>query len=76
MSNQNPTLTLKPKREITKMTNSQNTKRTHGQPCEQPFPIRWSPRNPNRTKTTQTYIKRNVNETLTPKHATENLSSV
>ena len=28
---------LKPKREITKITNSQNTKRTYGQPSEQLF---------------------------------------
>ena len=28
----------KPKREITKITNSQNTKRTYGQPNEQLFP--------------------------------------
>ena len=28
----------KPKREITKITNSQNTKRTYGQPSEQLFP--------------------------------------
>ena len=27
----------KPKREITKITNSQNTKRTYGQPSEQLF---------------------------------------
>ena len=27
----------KPKREITKIINSQNTKRTYGQPCEQLF---------------------------------------
>ena len=30
----------KPKREITKITNSQNTKRTYGQPSEQLFPKR------------------------------------
>ena len=30
--------TSKPKREITKITNSQNTKRTYGQPSEQLFP--------------------------------------
>ena len=33
---------LKPKREITKITNNQNTKRTHGQPSGKPpgdFPI-------------------------------------
>ena len=31
----------KPKREITYMTNSQNTKRIYGQPSEQLFPKRW-----------------------------------
>ena len=31
----------KPKREITNITNSQNTKRTCGQPSEQLFPKRW-----------------------------------
>ena len=31
----------KPKREITYITNSQNTKRTYGQPSEQLFPKRW-----------------------------------
>ena len=31
----------KPKREITNITNSQNTKRTYGQPSEQIFPKRW-----------------------------------
>ena len=30
----------KPNREITKITNSQNTKRTYGQPSEQLFPKR------------------------------------
>ena len=40
----------KPKREITKITNSQNTKITYGQPSEQLFPKRWPLSNPNRTK--------------------------
>ena len=31
----------KPIREITNITNSQNTKRTYGQPSEQLFPKRW-----------------------------------
>ena len=39
----------KPKRKITKITNSQNTKRTYGQPSEQLFPKRWPLSNPNRT---------------------------
>ena len=38
------------KRKITEITNSQNTKRTYGQPSEQLFPKRWPPSNPNRTK--------------------------
>ena len=31
----------KPKREITNITNSQNKKRTYGQPTKQLFPNRW-----------------------------------
>ena len=41
----------KPKREITNITNSQNTNRTYGQPSEQLFPKRWPLSNRNRTKT-------------------------
>ena len=40
----------KPKRMINKITHSQNTKRTYGQPSEQLFPKRWPISNPNRTK--------------------------
>ena len=40
----------KPKREITKITNRQNTMRTYGQPSEQLFPKRWPLGNTNRTK--------------------------
>ena len=40
----------KPKREITKITNSQNTKRTYGQPSEQLFTKRYPLSNPNQTK--------------------------
>ena len=40
----------KPKREITKITNSQNTRRTYGQLSGQLFPNRWPLSNPNRTK--------------------------
>ena len=40
----------KPKREILKITNSQNTKRTYGQPYELLLPKRWPLSNPNRTK--------------------------
>ena len=39
-SNQNPNPGLKPKREITYI-NSQNTKRTYGQPSRQLFPKSW-----------------------------------
>ena len=49
-SNQNRYQPSKPKREITNITNSQNTKRTYGQPSEQLFPKRWPLRNRNRTK--------------------------
>ena len=40
----------KPKREITNITNSQNTKRIYGQSSEQLFPKRWPLSNRNRTK--------------------------
>ena len=40
----------KPKREITYITNSQNTKRTYGQQSEQLFPKRWQLSNRNQTK--------------------------
>ena len=41
----------KPKREITNITNSQNTKRTYGQTSDQLFPKRWPLSNRKRTKT-------------------------
>ena len=63
----------KPKREIACITNSQNTKRTYGQPSEQLFPKRWPLSNRNRTKNNMnTHKVKNVTETLTPKHTTEN----
>ena len=40
----------KPKLEITKITNRQNTMRTNGQPSRQLFTKRWSLSNPNWTK--------------------------
>ena len=40
----------KPKRVITNITNSQNTKITYGKPSEQLFPKRWPLGNRNRTK--------------------------
>ena len=49
-SNQIPTPALKPKRVITNITNSQNTKITYGKPSEQLFPKRWPLGNRNRTK--------------------------
>ena len=45
-SNQNPIPAFK----ITKITNSQNSKRTYGQPSGQLFPTLWPLINPNRTK--------------------------
>ena len=57
----------KPKREINKITKSQNTKRTYGQPREQFFPKIWPLSNQNRTKIIWTHIRWNVNGTLTPK---------
>ena len=42
--------TSKAKREITNITDSQNTKITYGQPSEQLFPKRWPLSNRNRTK--------------------------
>ena len=56
----------KPKREITIITNSQNTMSTYGQQIEQLFPKRWPYSNPNRTKTW------NITETLTPKTGKHN----
>ena len=40
----------KPKREITKITNGQQTKRTYGQPSEYFLSKKWPLSNPNRTK--------------------------
>ena len=40
----------KPKREITNISNSQNTRRTYGQPSEQLFTKRWPLSNRHRTK--------------------------
>ena len=53
----------KPKRVITEITNSQNTKRTYGKPSEQLFPKRLTLSNPNRTKKQYEHDT----ETLTPK---------
>ena len=53
----NQTQPPKPKREITNITNSQNTKRTHGQPSEQLFPKRWPLSNRNRMKNNMNTIK-------------------
>ena len=67
---QNPNESLKLKREITKIINIQDTKRTYGLPSEQLFPYRWSLSNPNRTKNNIKTRKVNVIETLSPKQAT------
>ena len=53
----------KPKREITKIRNSQNTKRKYGQPSEQLFPKRWPLSNANRTKN-------NINTHTVKRHQT------
>ena len=45
------------KREITRITNSQYTKKTFGQPSVQLFPKRWPLSNPNRTKLIWTHIR-------------------
>ena len=55
----------KPEWKITTITNSQNTKRTYGQPSEQLFPKRWPLSNHNRT--TIKMNTHNATETLTPK---------
>ena len=47
-----------PKREIIKITNSQNTKRTYGQPSKQLFHKSWSFSNPNRTKNNMSRVMR------------------
>ena len=57
----------KPKREITYIANSQNTKRTYGQPSEQLFPKGWSLSNRNRTKNNNDTRKVKRHLTLTPK---------
>ena len=53
----------KPKREITKITKSQNTKGEYGLPSEQLFPKRWPLSNQNRTKNNMNTrkVKRNRN---------------
>ena len=62
----------KPKREITNTTNSQNTKRTHGQPSEQLYPKRWPLSNRNRTKhNTNTHKVKLHRNSDTKKQATE-----
>ena len=53
----------KTKLEITKTTNSQNTKRIYVQPCEQLFPKRWPLSNSNQTENiiTTNKMKRHQN---------------
>ena len=50
----NQTQPKKPKREINTITNIQNTKRTYGQPNEQPLPKRWPLSKRNQTKNQRT----------------------
>ena len=40
----------KPRREVTNITNSRNTKRSYGQPSEYLFPKRWPLSNRSQTK--------------------------
>ena len=63
----------KPKWEITKITNSQNTKRTYGQISEQLFSKRWPLSNTKRTKTNMNkhQVKRHRNsDTKNRQHRT------
>ena len=66
-SNQNPNPAPKRKRETTNATNSQNTKRTHGQPNEKPSPKGGHPATETEPKTTRTHARQNVTDTPTPK---------
>ena len=61
----------KPKREITYITNSQNTKRTYGQPSEQLFPKRWPLSNRNRTKNNMNKRKAKRHRNSDPKQVTD-----
>ena len=56
----------KPKQEITKITNSQNIKRTYGQLSEKLYAKRWPLSSLNRINDKNTN-KRNITENLTPK---------
>ena len=56
----------KPKREITNIKNSQNTKRTYDQPSGQLFPQRLSLSNLNRTKNQRTNGPINAHLTIGP----------
>ena len=61
----------KPKRKITKITNSQNTNRTYGQPSEKLFSKRWPLSNPNRTKIIRTHVGDTSQKLRHKKQATE-----
>ena len=61
-----------PKREITKITNSQNTNRACGQPSKQLFPKRRQLSNPNRTKNNMNTHKVKRQRNSDKKRATEN----
>ena len=58
----------KSKQEITKITNSQNTNRTYGQPIEQLFRKRWPLSTPNRTKNNMNTRKDKRHRNSDPKH--------
>ena len=63
-----------PNREITKITNSQSTKRTYGQSIEQLFPKRWSLSNQNRSRinvNTHNVKRRRNSDTKTERTTTE-----
>ena len=62
----------KPKREITKITNSQNSKRTYRQPGEQLFTKRLPLSNSNRTKNNMSTRKMKHHRNSDKKQATEN----
>ena len=62
-----PNRQSKPKLEITKFSNRQNTMRIHGQPNRQLFSKRWPLSNPNRTKSIMNIYNVKRHRTLTSK---------
>ena len=57
----------KPKREITNVTNSQNTERSYCQPSEQLYPKRWPLSKRNRTKNDMKILEVKCHKILTSK---------